>query len=209
MLEGLKKVFARIDDLNTSFRGMGPRQARREKQTFADALNELQKTEVSPDPQKTEPVVLQTKPAPILPMPKMAPAIREIPDYSDLIRKSAAKFKVDPQLVRRVIEVESGFNAQSVSKKGAVGLMQLMPETARELGVTDPYDPAQNIEGGTRYLSMLLEKNGGDLSRALASYNAGPGAVRQYGGIPPFKETQQFVQRVLTGIKQESETEEE
>ncbi len=100
-----------------------------------------------------------------------------------------------------MIAVESGYDEQSVSDKGALGLMQLMPETARELGVTNPFDPEENISGGTRYLAQLLKQNGGNLRLALASYNAGPGAVRQFGGVPPFPETRSFVRKVLSGYE--------
>jgi hypothetical protein len=100
------------------------------------------------------------------------------------------------ELVLRIIEAESGGDPRAVSPKGAQGLMQLMPETARALGVQDPFDPVQNIEGGVRYLSHLLQRFG-DLRLALAAYNAGPGRVQQYGGVPPFPETQRYIERIL------------
>jgi soluble lytic murein transglycosylase-like protein len=93
--------------------------------------------------------------------------------------------------------VESGFQPDAVSHKGAQGLMQLMPGTARELGVTDALDPAQNLDGGTRYLRMLIAQYGGDLGKALAAYNAGPGAVKRHGGIPPYRETHHYIDKVL------------
>lgn len=114
-----------------------------------------------------------------------------------LVDASASRFDVDPKLVHAVIRAESGYNPRAVSSKGAQGLMQLMPQTARELGVADSFDPAANIAGGTRYLRTLLDRFQGSLELALAGYNAGPEAVRRFGGIPPFSETREYVQRVL------------
>ncbi len=114
-----------------------------------------------------------------------------------LVNQNAATFQVDPALIKAVIANESGFNASATSSAGAMGLMQLMPGTASELGVADAYDPAQNVAGGTRYLKGLLQRFNGDLHLAIAAYNAGPQAVEKYGGIPPFTETQNYVQSVL------------
>jgi soluble lytic murein transglycosylase-like protein len=113
------------------------------------------------------------------------------------IQQAAAKYNLSPELIRSVIRAESNFQAEAVSPAGAKGLMQLMPETAKELGVTNPFDIQQNIDGGARYLRQMLDRFGGDLKRALAAYNAGPGAVEQYNGEVPFSETRQYVQRVL------------
>jgi len=105
---------------------------------------------------------------------------------------------LDPRLVEALIRVESAFNARAVSHKGAMGLMQLMPGTAGELGVENAFDVDQNLRGGTAYLRQLLDRFSGDLTLALAGYNAGPGAVEKYRGVPPYRETTEYVHRVLT-----------
>jgi soluble lytic murein transglycosylase-like protein len=119
------------------------------------------------------------------------------------IQQAAAKYNLAPELLRSVIRAESNFQVDAVSPAGAKGLMQLMPETAKELGVTNPFDIQQNIDGGARYLRQMLDRFGGDLKRALAAYNAGPGAVEQYNGEVPYAETRQYVKRVMrsAGIK--------
>lgn len=117
--------------------------------------------------------------------------------FADIIQEKAAKYNVDPALVKAVIQAESNFNPDVVSSAGAQGLMQLMPGTARSLGVADAFDPEQNIEGGVKFLRQLLDRFGGNTTLAVAAYNAGPGAVSKYNGIPPYNETQVYVKRVL------------
>lgn len=118
--------------------------------------------------------------------------------YDPIIEKAAASSSVAPDLLRAVIAVESGFNASAVSKKGAVGLMQLMPATARRYGASNRYDPRQNVHAGARYLKALIDRYDKDLNLALAAYNAGEEAVERYGRrIPPFRETEAYVPRVL------------
>jgi Transglycosylase SLT domain len=113
-----------------------------------------------------------------------------------IVRDAAARHQVDPALVKAVISTESGWNSQAVSRKGAVGLMQLIPGTAQRFGVGNPFDPAQNVEGGTTYLKALLDRYDGDLSKTLAAYNAGEHAVDANRGVPPYFETQRYVQKV-------------
>lgn len=118
-------------------------------------------------------------------------------DLRALAIAAARRHRLDPALVLAVVGVESAFQPGAVSHKGAQGLMQLMPATARELGVTDALDPAQNLDGGTRYLRQLVALYGGDLGKALAAYNAGPGAVKRHGGVPPYRETHHYIDKVL------------
>ena len=119
------------------------------------------------------------------------------PDLEPLITANASRFDLEERLVRAVIQVESSFDHRALSHKGAMGLMQLMPETAQELAVSDPWDPAQNVRGGSEYLRRMLELFDGRLELALAAYNAGPSAVSRYGGIPPYPETRAYVAKVM------------
>jgi len=122
--------------------------------------------------------------------------------YGSLIKQASKKFSLEPPLVKAVIMVESGFDPRAVSKKGAQGLMQLMPGTANEMEVEDPYNPEENIFGGTRYLSKLMERFNNDIELALAAYNAGPEAVEKHEGVPPFSETKKFIKKVMGFYKQ-------
>lgn len=117
--------------------------------------------------------------------------------YDQLIEAAAERNGLDPAVLHGLIQQESDFDPSSQSSAGAVGLTQLMPSTAASLGVTEPLNPAQSIEGGARYLAEMMQRFGGNVEDALAAYNAGPGAVQQYGGVPPYAETQQYVSKVL------------
>jgi soluble lytic murein transglycosylase-like protein len=119
------------------------------------------------------------------------------PDLDEVVSAASRTYHLDPDLVNSVIRAESGFNVRAVSPKGAQGLMQLMPQTASQLGVRNAFDPRANVEGGTRYLRELLERYDFDLIKALAAYNAGPQRVEQYGGVPPYYETKAYVARIV------------
>jgi soluble lytic murein transglycosylase-like protein len=123
--------------------------------------------------------------------------VRETTEYDKQIVISADKYKLPHELIRAVIVAESNFEPAAKSPVGAQGLMQLMPATAAELFVQDPWDPMQNIEGGTRYLRILANQFGGDIVKTVAAYNAGPEAVKKHGGVPPYDETQGYVRKVI------------
>lgn len=147
-------------------------------------------------------------------MPPQAPAAAEVPatkppsdpDPRELVEAAARRNGLPPSFVHSVVAAESAYRPDAISPKGAIGLMQLMPATAQAFGV-NPHDPAQNVEAGAAYLRQLLIKYDGDPYRALAAYNAGPGAVARYGGIPPYAETQTYVDRVLRKYKKATDAE--
>src|SRR5580692_11677564 len=123
--------------------------------------------------------------------------INQSADLNELVNAASGMYKLDPDLVTSVIRAESGFNVHAVSPKGAQGLMQLMPQTASQLGVQNAFDPQANVQAGSRYLRELLERYDFDLIKALAAYNAGPQRVEQYGGVPPYYETKAYVARIV------------
>jgi soluble lytic murein transglycosylase-like protein len=130
---------------------------------------------------------------PAVPEPAPPPAL----DLNQVVNSASAAYHLDPDLVNSVIHAESGFNSHAVSRKGAQGLMQLMPDTASRLGVANAFDPQSNVGGGSRYLRELLERYNFDLIKALAAYNAGPKRVEQYRGVPPYSETRAYVARIV------------
>ena len=137
----------------------------------------------------------EDEPAPGPPAPALASRLPSDPRYAEIIDLVAAREGVSPQLVRAVIKVESGYQERARSRKGAIGLMQLMPDTARQYAVADPYEPQSNIEAGIKYLKSLLDRF--ELPLALAAYNAGEATVRRFGGIPPYPETRKYVADIL------------
>ncbi len=150
---------------------------------------------VAPPPASLGPLPVSPNAANVVPISASAPG-----DYAPLIQKYAAQNGLAPGLVKAVIQTESGGNPRSVSGAGAMGLMQLMPENVKDAGISDPFDPEQNIAAGTKQLAGLLSQYHGDLDLALAGYNAGPGNVRKYGGVPPFTETQNYIHRVKAAM---------
>ncbi len=125
--------------------------------------------------------------------------ITGITQFGDLAAAAAQKYGLDENIFKNLVATESNWNPGSVSKKGAIGLTQLMPDTAAGLGVSNPYDPVQNLDGGARYLKQMLDQFGGDYSKALAAYNAGPGAVQRANGVPQYHETLSYVRKILGG----------
>jgi len=158
--------------------------------SFADALRVPQSRDGFPLPLTSAQPVDEIGSSPSIALPSS--------DLQHLIIQTAQRYGVDPALALAVAKAESNFNPFARSPKGAMGVMQLMPETAKSLGVTDPFNPAQNIDGGIRYLRQLLERFNGQVTLAVAAYNAGPNAVARYGGVPPYPETQTFLRRVLS-----------
>jgi hypothetical protein len=143
------------------------------------------------------------EPAPLIPASKPGQAApmgfpgQAQTNLTDVVNQAGGRYRLDPDLINSVIKAESDFKIHAVSPKGAQGLMQLMPGTASQLGVPNPFDPQANVDGGTRYLRELLERYNFDLLKALAAYNAGPQRVQQYGGVPPYRETQAYIARIV------------
>ncbi len=176
--------------------------------SFAQALDTARTPVSGPTRLPDGPAHVLAPPASLGPLPVSPGAADVIPltqasaaGYSELIQKYAAQNGLEPSLVQAVIKTESDGNPRCVSSAGAMGLMQLMPENVKEAGIADPFDPEQNIAAGTKQLSGLLSQYHGNLDLALAGYNAGPGNVHKYGGVPPFTETQNYIKRVRAAME--------
>jgi soluble lytic murein transglycosylase-like protein len=144
--------------------------------------------------------ILRFEPEEIFQADPVKPVVALSGPYAELIRVAAAKYALDPLLLANVMAAESNFNPRAVSRKNAQGLMQLMPETSLRLLVKNPFDPAQNIDAGAAYLKQMLNRFEGNVEFALAAYNAGPDRVVQYGGVPPYRETQDYVRRITSRV---------
>ena len=179
---------ARVRELEQMLRFQGPGAATQPSASFAAQLQSATAA--------TAPVAATAAAAP-LGATAGASALPAGTPYAAEITAAANRHGVDPALLAGLVEQESGFDPNAGSPAGAQGLTQLMPATAASLGVTNVHDPAQALEGGAKYLRQQLDRFGGDVARALAAYNAGPGAVERFGGVPPYAETQEYVRRVL------------
>ena len=190
-IEGLNSIIHRIDELNMRFGINTANYQENVNKTAATGGVEQEK------PQRLENGSFATELDKAMSMESRgAVGLNISGDTNSLIKEAAARYQVDPRLVAAVAQTESGGNQEAVSPAGAVGVMQLMPETAAGLGV-NPYDKRQNIEGGAKYLRQMMDTFGGDVQKAVAAYNAGPQAVKEYDGIPPYRETQDYVNKVL------------
>jgi len=190
-IEGLNSIIHRIDELNMRFGINTTSYQENVNKTAAAGGVEQEK------PQRLENGSFATELDKAMSMESRgAVGLNISGDTNSLIKEAAARYQVDPRLVAAVAQTESGGNQEAVSPAGAVGVMQLMPETAAGLGV-NPYDKRQNIEGGAKYLRQMMDTFGGDVQKAVAAYNAGPQAVKEYNGIPPYRETQDYVNKVL------------
>ncbi len=186
-IEGLNSIIHRIDELNQRF-GIN---------TDTYNMVEANGRTAQEEPQKLQDGSFATELDKAMgAKAKSVVGLNISGDTDNLIKAAAQKYQMDPRLVAAVAQTESGGSQDAVSPAGAVGVMQLMPDTAAGLGV-NPYDKAQNIEGGTKYLRQMMDAFGGDVQKAVAAYNAGPQAVKDYNGVPPYRETQDYVNRVL------------
>ena len=184
-IEGLEHVIHRIDELNQRF-GLATSPYNRH----------MEKPEAVQKMQGAQETVQGSSFASELSGAMKAAGVTMPGDTNSMIAAAARKYNVDPRLAAAIAQTESGGNQEAVSPAGAVGVMQLMPETAAGLGV-NPYDKQQNIDGGVKYIRQMMDTFGGDVQKAIAAYNAGPQAVKDYNGVPPYRETQNYVNKVL------------
>ncbi len=205
-LSGVARVMGRMEELERRIRPEQNEEAHEKpKSRFVDVLDrseEKLKNTSGKKPEQKRTSIPGLAPSD---SPKASKTGKGRPgEWESRIAPLAKKYGIEEALVRAVIRMESGGQTEAVSHKGAMGLMQLMPGTAKMLGVSDPFDPVQNLEGGIKYLSQLSDKYQGDLTKTLAAYNAGPGRVDAYGGIPPFPETQRYVKNILSMYRKNS-----
>ncbi len=219
---GITKMMERIEYLTARFDSMIPK-AQAESEFRAELNNSLSQQKVSASPAAATEAGLETgslmSPQQLLSYSQVYSTGAGYPvlgqtvaadnlsnggiDISRIIRAASEKYNLDPGILTGIIKTESNFNPNAVSSKGAMGLMQLMPGTARDLDVSNPFDPEQNVDGGARYFRMMLDRFGGDPALALSAYNAGPKAVETYKGVPPYSETKDYVQKILGTLTQD------
>ena len=158
-------------------------------------IEEAKKSDIAPAKEISEEIKVEKKDA--VNLKSKIDLLSQASNIDEIVETFSQKYEVDSDLIKAIIKQESNFNEKATSKKGAMGIMQLMPQTAKSLGVENPYNPWENVEGGVKYIRELLNKYDNDEQLALAAYNAGPGAVKKYGGIPPYKETQNYVKNIM------------
>jgi len=202
MITGITRVLQRIGEIESGFQNIAApfeNAAPATVSSFEKTLAEEEKkrsVKAVDTKKKVEPAVKDA--AAVKSFEKKTATASDAPsDIASIIRQSAAKYGVDERLVDAIAKHESNYRPDAVSEAGAIGVMQLMPSTAAGLGVENIYNPHENIDGGTRYLKELLDTFGGDVTKTVAAYNAGPQAVKAYGGVPPYAETQNYVEKVL------------
>ncbi|MDN5280361.1 MAG: hypothetical protein PWR01_4326 [Clostridiales bacterium] len=187
MLENMRRIQQRVDQLKKSCNQFNRRGHTPSDKTFASAMSEA--TGKSESNKISAQSIKETQPSQQLKT-----------DIDNLVEKHANEHGLKPELVRKLIAIASGYNPDAVGTNGQLGLMQVKPEIFRQFGYTNPFDPTQNISAGTQHLSQMLQKNGGDVSLALAAYNSDPASVKRFGGVPPFPDTQNFVSQILSGL---------
>jgi soluble lytic murein transglycosylase-like protein len=180
----------RAQDRGTADRRAGSRRRRVRTAVLAAAMSS------APLARPVVALLPPTKAVPVVDVTAEFIAVPASEAYNDIIEEAAKEYEMDPNLIHAVMQAESAFHPYAVSRAGAEGLMQLMPELSDEMGVSNAFDPRENIMGGVRYLKRLLEFHNGNIDLALASYNAGPGNVERYGGVPPFRETRKYVKTI-------------
>jgi hypothetical protein len=197
MSNGIERVMARMSEIEERISQITGEQMGSPQGSFAQALSTAQgAVEMSGSP-SLPPLPVAPDGSTVQPLPPpTGQTVADPCEISAMAQQSASKYGLSPNLLSAVINVESSGNPNAVSSAGAMGLMQLMPSSVADANISDPYDPMQNIDAGARKLSGLLSEFGGNLDLALAAYNAGAGAVRKYGGVPPYKETQDYILKV-------------